>query len=198
MAPLSNLTFEYYADKIRCRWSQDNASILRLATLCSRAVDRNAVCDHRKLILATGISKQSFSKLKNIAEETRFSAKCLRRKLPNNLYALDAIRKLTDYQILAAVEDGIIGPNCSEWRIKRWLNSRSAFRRHILEKMIGIVDTSKNRFELMQELAPLASMMGQERIHGSIFKNSDWHFKQFRCPAFHETRSSSGPTSSSV
>jgi hypothetical protein len=190
---------EYYAAKIRARWSQDNASILRLATLCLRADQVCEVHDRRALIAATGIGKQSFSKLISIAAEPRFLAHELRRKLPNNLYALDAIRKLTDYQILVAIEFGIVGPNSSEWAIKRWLGNTGRFQRNILERMVVVRSLAEDRDALLKELAIWAFRINQEEIHGPRYKNCDWHMKQFEYLPFHGSKAtSSAPTSSSL
>ncbi|MBA2588993.1 MAG: hypothetical protein H0U98_10250 [Alphaproteobacteria bacterium] len=99
---------EKFATTIRSEWDRQPKDAFKLAALCRRAQAAVPLHERALLIAKIGIDKSTFSKLVNIDLDERLKVVWVRATLPNHYPTLDCIRRFTDYQLAAALDDGII------------------------------------------------------------------------------------------
>jgi hypothetical protein len=189
---LSPNNFEPIARKIKHLWDETPKDAFKIAALCKNADNAMKRGYHHKLITAVGFSKTTFSKFVSIADERRFRHRALRRKLPNNYSALYAIRNLTDYQILSALEDGAIQPHLLEQEIVRWLAVKSDPKLHLLEKLVLTNDKLTTAFQQVKEIAAALKTLPDITQYRSTLTNKKLAFWGCKYPAFYKSIAEDG------
>ena len=176
MEPAKHLT-----EQIRRAWRDRGRDVFKLASFC-RLAEALPKSERAKLKRDVGFSKTTFSNLACIGRDARLHSEEVRSKVPHSYPTVVRIAKLSDYQLMAALLDGVIHPGVTRPDLAHWLESEAPLKPFLLLRLAPIFAPNSSEISHLLSIAKWAVEHPAAIVELPVWKNKQWRFKRFLNP----------------
>lgn len=142
---------DFFVGEIGARWHKMTDGILDVASLCVEAMRTLCPEDRKALHGRLRFSKGTISKLVKIGNDERLRPDYVRKRLPPSYTTIYAISGLTDDQLYAAVEAGVIHLDMHRADLDVWLGKSQDPNPEVIFNLIALEEIPEGRLAMLQE-----------------------------------------------